>query len=47
MLGIIVTNFIGIPLLLLKNKKLKMKIKRKKDMLEDGDLEDDMAEFFS
>ena len=47
MLGIIVTNFIGIPLLLLKNKKLKMKIKRKKGVVDDGDLEDDLAEFFS
>jgi hypothetical protein len=48
MLGIIVTNFIGIPLLLLKNKKLKMKIKKKKGIIDDDDdLEDDLAEFFN
>ena len=47
MLGIIVLNFIGIPLLLLKNKKLKMKIKGKKGVANDGDLEDELSEFFS
>ena len=47
MLGIIVVNFIGIPLLLLKNKKLKMKIKGKKGVANDGDLEDELSEFFS
>ena len=47
MLGVIVLNFIGIPLLMLKNKKLKMKIKGKKGLDNDGDLEDELSEFFS
>ncbi len=47
MLGIIVANFIGIPLLLLKNKKLKMRIKGKTGVAPDADLEDDLSEFFS
>jgi len=46
MLGIIVANFIGIPLLLMKNKKLKMKIKKKTGGVGEDDLEDDLAEFF-
>ncbi|MGY8670372.1 MAG: hypothetical protein ACKVJ7_04910, partial [Candidatus Poseidoniales archaeon] len=47
MIGIIVANFIGIPLLLMKNKKLKRKIKGKKGVDVDVDLEDDLADFFS
>ena len=47
MIGIIVANFIGIPLLLMKNKKLKRKIKGKKGVEVDVDLEDDLADFFS
>jgi hypothetical protein len=47
MIGIIVANFIGIPLLMMKNKKLKRKIKGKKGVDVDVDLEDDLADFFS